>query len=386
MFYQLPPAGNPITLKKSEGSIHELGDILQSPKIQLYGSGTSALAAAIKAAMVSKGKSKAEVLLPAYTCPELVSAILFAGADPVLVDLEEKRPWLSLADLEKKITDKTVAIIAVNLFGISERFDKIRAVIRSREIVLIEDSAQYFPTSASEIHWRGDLTVLSFGRGKPVSLLGGGAVIASNSSLYKDLAPVHSLQKKLAFGADALFQLKAVAYNLLLSPRLYWLPQSLPFLHLGETMYHPLISIEAFPSERLAYLPSNIRNYWRWQKQSNVKAEAIPELISNQLIDLPAMCCGTTFSPLIRYPFLAATKEKADRIYSNSKYYGLGVSRMYQKPLNEIEGLRNLFISQGPFPNSKEFADLLLTFPTHSGVPENYMARTGERLFSDAGS
>lgn len=173
MFFQLPPAGNPITLKKSEKIPTWLEAVIESSKFQLYGSGTSALAAAIKAAIANKGINQAEVLLSAYTCPELVSAILFAGANPVLVDFESKRPWLDLVELDNKLTDKTVAIIAVSLFGIPERFDKLKAIIRDRGVVLIEDSAQYFPASDRDIEWQGDLTVLSFGRGKPISLLGG---------------------------------------------------------------------------------------------------------------------------------------------------------------------------------------------------------------------
>jgi len=381
MFYQLPPAGNPISLKKSNGAIQELGDILQSSEFRLYGSGTSALAAAIKAIMTAKGVDSAEVLLPAYTCPELVSAILFAGAAPVLVDFESRRPWLDLTELESKITDKTVAIIAVNLFGISERFDSIRAIIKDREIALIEDSAQYFPASSPDIHWQGDVAILSFGRGKPVSILGGGAVICSDSKLYQYLPIVESIAAN-GFVADIIFRLKSTAYNILLSPRCYWLPESLPFLHLGETVYHPMVSINPFPAERLAYLPANIKSYWsRQQKSSFNREELFPQFKTSDLIDLPSLCCGTELPPLIRYPFLATTKEQADKLHFVSKHYGLGVSRMYQKPLNEMEGLDSVFKEQGPFPNAKEFADLLLTLPTHPGVPANYPESLGGKLF-----
>jgi hypothetical protein len=160
---------------------------------------------------------------------------------------------------------------------------------------------------------------------------------------------------------------------MLLSPRFYWLPESLPFLHLGETVFHPMTSITSFPAERLVYLSANVCAYWERQQQVTLNGkQLIPELMLSNLTDLPMLCCTDILPPLIRYPFLAPTKEKADSIYSNSKRYGLGVSRMYQKPLNEIPGLKELFKTQGPFPNSKEFADLLLTFPTHQAVLPSY--------------
>ncbi len=344
------------------------------------------MAAVIKAVMAARGTGKAEVLLPAYTCPELVSATLFAGADPVLVDLEPKRPWLNLTELEKKISADTAAIIAVNLFGIPERFDRLKALTKHRGITLIEDSAQYFPASANAIRWQGDLTILSFGRGKPVSLLGGGAVICSDNSISHYLPSNETEGGGAGFTADKLFQLKATMYNLLLSPRFYWLPESLPFLHLGETVYHPMDSIKAFPSGRLAYLPPNLKAYWDRHRHSGGRTDRIfSQLTHGEWTDLPAICCGNELPPLIRYPFLAANKKQANRIYSRSKRHGLGVTRMYKKPLNEIEGLEHVFAGQGPFPNAKEFADLLLTFPTHRGVPENFAEVFNKTLRIDTG-
>lgn len=374
MFYQLPPAGNPITLKKTEKPLDELGQLLGAPRLRLYGSGTSALAAALKAILSVKQYEKPEVLLPAYTCPELVSAIIFSGATPVLLDLDPSCPWINLDDLQRKITDCTVAVIAVNLFGIPERFEQIRSVIRNRGIVLIEDGAQSFPASRRHIQWRGDMTILSFGRGKPVSLLGGGAVVCSESGFYRYL-PVADSDSSLdnaGLMADLLFRGKSIAYNMLLSPRSYWLPESLPFLHLGETVYHPLTAITPFPSPALAYLPANIRAYWRRQATSINSEQLLPPLLKQALTDVPATCCGSEMPPLIRYPFLARTREQANTLYAESKTHGLGVSRMYQKPLNIIPGLVDMFKDQGPFPNASRFADLLLTFPTHSGVVSGY--------------
>ncbi|RKZ65668.1 MAG: hypothetical protein DRQ44_07780, partial [Gammaproteobacteria bacterium] len=101
MFYQLPPVGSPIVLDSSKA----LADVavFSSYQTQFYASGTAALAAALVAVLAKSQKSfksgQAEILLPAYGCPDLISAAVFAGVKPVLVDLEADRPWLDLPSL-----------------------------------------------------------------------------------------------------------------------------------------------------------------------------------------------------------------------------------------------------------------------------------------------
>ena len=93
MFYQLPPAGNRITF--SVDSNVPLPWFLSSDRATFYHSGTAALAAAIIAAKTARAIHDAEVILPAYACPDLLSAAIFARVRPVLVDLE-KENWDSL--------------------------------------------------------------------------------------------------------------------------------------------------------------------------------------------------------------------------------------------------------------------------------------------------
>ena len=256
MFYQLPPAGDRISLA---GGVRDGGapEKLFLPwQAGFFNSGTAALAAAVMAAIRRKGAHDPEVILPAYGCPDLVSAVLHAGARPVLVDLEPQRPWMDLEQLSASVRTQTAAIVAVSLFGIRERMPALRAIAGRTAAVLIEDSAQAFPKNGVESFWDGDLVVLSFGRGKPVGLLGGGAVLYRDES-FRGLLP------ECAPGADAptlqgmSFRLKAGLYNLMSSPRAYWIPAGLPFLHLGETRFRPLPAVGCMDAARLELLSVN---------------------------------------------------------------------------------------------------------------------------------
>ncbi len=378
MFYQLPPVGNPVNLHVCEQTQADSAVSLFSPyKTQYYASGTAALAAALVAAIKAKDGDAAEIIIPAYACPDLVSALVFVGAKPVLVDFEVDRPWLDLTKLASAITEKTAAIVAVDLFGINERWPQLKALAKQKEIVLIEDSAQYFPgghdSQAQQQNWQGDLIVLSFGRGKPVSLLGGGAVLTKKPSLFDRLPKPQRIATSLS--QRFLFTLKARMYNAMISPFLYWLPQALPFLHLGETRYHVLAGIKSLDKERLYLLMSNISRY-QGDTEATARCNKISTMLDSldKINNLPRLCHLEENRRLLRYPLLVEVKSR-DRVYQKLKQAGLGASVMYPTSLPKIKGLNHILGSkQGDnkqgFPNAEMFASQILTLPTHSAVAE----------------
>ncbi len=371
MFYQLPPVGNPICLRAQVGT--SISSLFPSYQIQFYASGTAALAAAIIAAIKQQDSRTPEIILPAYACPDLISAVVYAGGKPVLVDLEADRPWLGLAQLSAAITENTVAIIAVNLFGISERWPQLRKLTEHQGIVLIEDSAQYFPAGDAsqkdnQQNWQGDLVVLSFGRGKPVSLLGGGAVLTKKPDLLEYLPKPESIASGLI--PRLVFGLKARLYNLMISPLFYWLPQSLPFLHLGETRYHALSSLDGFAQVRLDLLSSNICHYQN-DAEAITRSEKISAILNSQdkITNLPRLCNMKVSRRLLRYPLLLDVASR-DKVYRKLKQAGLGVSILYPASLPKIMGLKDILDDKLAFPNAEMFSSRLLTLPTHSHISE----------------
>ncbi len=388
MFYQLPPVGNPIQLSSTE-SLDSLHQIFPGCyQAHYYASGTGALAAAIITAIRLKGIDKPEVILPAYGCPDLISAVLFAGANVVLVDLESDRPWISHVQLAEKINENTVAIIAVNLFGILEQRQALRSIAAQAGALLIEDSAQAFPSYAEEDFWQGDLIVLSFGRGKPVSLLGGGAVLFNNSnkkcSEFHRLLAVGTTQGNMHLRDQTAFHLKARLYNWMIRPELFWLPQSMPFLHLGETRYHSLRSLQEIDPIRLCMLPANIKAYQT--ALMHVQEELAATLNRCNLeqagiIDLPRVCNISQHRRLLRYPLLIDS-DRRDLLYARLQQLGLGASLMYPKALPEIPALAALLSAQGSFPAASEFAEKIITLPTHLHVSASDIENIGSVISS----
>lgn len=370
MFYRLPPAGDPVEFGSIVSPEESLNGYFKPYEPRFYSSGTCALAAALLAILKRKRTDSPEVLLPGYSCPALVSAILYTGATPVLVDLEENRPWMSLGQLRQKLCERSVAIIAVHLFGIPERLNLIKEIIGKKDIFLIEDSAQCLPKRCGAA-WSGDFVIISFGRGKPVSLLGGGAVLTKDPDLKK-LLPKPPPRKALRWTQSATFKLKASAYNMFLSPMLYWLPASLPLLHLGETSFKPLKAISAFSESALSSIPAGL--YAHWDRRNYVETKItgmLSHFNSSIVLDLPRLCCGPNLPRMLRYPILVLDTLVRDKLFEYLHAAGLGVSRMYPGALAHIVGLEEILASQDPLPCAEKFAKSIITLPTHTRVRSN---------------
>lgn len=370
MFYALPPAGQPISLRAGPPAARSPLACFLPWQAQFYASGTAALAAAIGVAVRLRGGSDPQVILPAYGCPDLVSAVLYAGARPVLVDLEPDRPWMDLERLAAQVGAQTVAIVAVSLFGIRERIAAIRAIAERSSALLIEDSAQAFPAASDPVSfWEGDLAVVSFGRGKPVSLLGGGAVLFRDDS-YRALLPACPVPAAPSARQRLAFRLKAVLYNLMSAPRAYWLPAGLPMLRLGETRFQPLAAVRCMDAARLELLAANVAAFrGRTLHVQAALAGRIAELAgrSGAVLDLPAACRVPAGHALLRYPVLLAPDVR-DRIYKSMKEKGLGASVMYPAALPDIAGLAPYLGTADAVPVARDFAHRILTLPLHGRV------------------
>ncbi len=101
-------------------------------------SGTSALHIALLAADIGEGD---EVIVPAMTCPDTLNAVTFAGAVPVIVDIEPYRFGMDPAGIAPAMTPRTKAVIPVHLYGAVVDPDVFR-VCRDHELMIIEDAAE----------------------------------------------------------------------------------------------------------------------------------------------------------------------------------------------------------------------------------------------------
>lgn len=141
-------------------------------------SGTAALHLAYDLAGVGPGD---EVIVPVLTCTATSHPVLLLGAKPVFADIRPDTLTIDPADVEKKITDRTKAIVAVHLGGQVEDVQNLRRLSRKYDIPIIEDAAQAL--GAGRIG-HGDYTCYSFQAIKHLTTGDGGMLVVKRASDY----------------------------------------------------------------------------------------------------------------------------------------------------------------------------------------------------------
>jgi dTDP-4-amino-4,6-dideoxygalactose transaminase len=370
MLRSLRPVGNRIAAPEdTDGRAIEA--LAEGYRVLHLSSGTAALALAICMARKRSGVSSPEVILPAYGCPDLVAAAIHAGARPMLADVGHNSAEYDLEAVSALIGPNTAAIVAVTFLGIRPDFSGLRTLIGDRNIVLIEDSAQWFPRAPTQ-RFCGDYVVLSFGRGKPVNVLGGGALLVSGT-MESPLEPA-------ARGAS-MDAAKVAIYNSLIHPRVYGIAERMPFLGIGLTKYHPLEEIAGMPRSHRQRLPANVRRYVSRRLDVQAKwREAIARGGKSHIVDLPLTHGVPADYALLRYPILAGSKALRDEIHARLRQAGLGASTMYAQALPDIERVGPLVTVQSDLAHARDFAARLLTLPTHEDVDDATIERTASLL------
>ena len=152
--------------------------------------GTAALEVVLAALGVGPGD---EVIVPDFTFIATASAVLAAGALPVLVDVTPDTYCLDPDLVEEKITDSTKAIIAVHMGGHPADLDRLSEIARRHSIRLVEDSAHAHGSEwkGRKIGAIGDIGTFSFQASKLITAGEGGIIITNDDELERRARSVH---------------------------------------------------------------------------------------------------------------------------------------------------------------------------------------------------
>jgi dTDP-4-amino-4,6-dideoxygalactose transaminase len=174
-----------LTMGPRTGAFEEaLGAWIGTPHALAVSSGTAALHLACRAAGIGAGD---EVIVPAITFVASASAPRWCGADVVLCDVESpQRPNIDVADVERRLTPRTKAVVAVHFAGYPADVRALRRLCDKHGLVLIEDAAQAIGAVVDGRHQAGtvgDLGCFSFFSKKQLCVGEGGAVTTADDSL-----------------------------------------------------------------------------------------------------------------------------------------------------------------------------------------------------------
>lgn len=174
--------------EEAEKFCKEASAILGVKYAFLCNSGSSAGLLALSALELPKGS---EVIISATTFPTIFNIIIQCGLVPVVVDAEPGTYNFRVDDVEKAITEKTGAIIAIHVVGNPVDMPKLMAMVnrKAKKIYVIEDNCDGWGSSidGKSVGSYGDISFTSFHAAHIVSLGVGGGVFTDNADLARNV-------------------------------------------------------------------------------------------------------------------------------------------------------------------------------------------------------
>lgn len=167
--------------------VHEFqaafAEYLGVPHALACSSGTTALHLALLALGVGPGD---EVIVPDVSFVATVNAVRYVGATPVLCDITGRNWGLNPEKVEKLITPRTAAIIAVHLYGVSCDIYELSRIAGEHHLALVEDAAEGlggFAYHGEPLGTLSDIATFSFYGNKVITTGEGGMVVTRHSEL-----------------------------------------------------------------------------------------------------------------------------------------------------------------------------------------------------------
>ena len=286
-------------------------------------SGTSALHLALLAAGVGPGD---EVVTTPFTFVATVAAITYAGATPVLVDIDPVSYTIDPALIEDAITPKTKAIIPVHLYGQPADMDPILDIARRHGLAVIEDAcqahlAEYKGRRAGSM---GEYGCFSFYPGKNLGAYGeGGAAVTSLDGGDRTLRMLRD------WGAERRYHHELRGFN-----------------YRMEGIQGAVLGV------KLKYLPA-------WTEARRSAAATYGQLLSTVGVPTPV---ELEYSKHVYHVYAVRVPER-ERVQRELSDRGVQTNIHYPFPVHLLEAYRDLGYAGGAFPASERAAAEVLSLP-----------------------
>lgn len=352
----------------SDECLKEVAEYLGARYLFPVNSGRTALYLTLKAALAPGSK----VVLPGYTCYTVAAAVVRAGMTPVVSDSDPADLEYDLDALRGTVREHAniKAVVVCHLFGIAVDIAKIRGIVGS-EVLIIDDAAQGYGIKAGGrfLGLGGDVGFFSFGRGKNLSLVGGG-LLATNNDFLGDKISALSEAELPGAGSTGKEWLMALAYNPATHPVWFNILSRLPGITLGVSRFDqefPVAGASAFKVRllrevfRLAEGENDNRRQVARRYMELLQGKAGIAIPRSRVDDNP----GT-----LRFPVLVANVGRREEILRQGTRRGWGLSGMYPTALNGIPQLRQELAAK--LPGAEAIARSIVTLPTH-----RFMQRAG---------
>jgi UDP-2-acetamido-2-deoxy-ribo-hexuluronate aminotransferase len=300
-------------------------------------SGTDALHLSIEALGIGEGD---EVITTPFTFFATAEAILYTGATPVFVDIEQETMNIDPGKIEAAVTKRTKAVLPVHIFGHPADMEKIAAVAKEHKLKIIEDCAQSFGAS---VHGKktgslGDAGCFSFYPSKNLGAFGdGGMVLLNDPSVAADIRKLRN------HGSRGSYRHESVGFN-----------SRLDEIQAGVLLVK-MKRIDAYNNKR------------------RQKAALYGELLSDR-VERPAERPGYTHV----YHQYTIRSSRRDEIQMRLRENNISSVVYYPTPLHIQEAVNFLGYKKGDFPVAEETSERVLSLPMYPELEETSIARIAD--------
>ena len=381
---QVPPVFSPVSARsliggaaaacglraRIEGARDALRGRYDAADALLTDSGTSALILALRATVPPGGT----IAYPGYSCIDLTTAALGAGMRVRLYDIDPRTLSPDLDSVSRAIDRGVDAIVVAHLYGYPADVQGVQRLASARGIPVIEDSAQGAGGTLQGVRLGsiGDISVLSFGRGKGTTTGSGGAILIRTPELA---ARLRVMGEQLSLGRRGGKDVGILAAQWLFSHSLlYRLPASVPILRLGEMVYHPPRRPRSMSAAAVAMLPAVLRFDDVDVASRRARAQGLIARINGSGRVVPIQPVSGGAPGFLRL----AVADSTGLLAAHTR---LGIIRGYPLTLAQHEPLKPMLLSgENAGPGSMLLRDRLFTLPTHSRVRARDEIRLQELL------
>jgi dTDP-4-amino-4,6-dideoxygalactose transaminase len=307
-------------------------------------SGTDALLVSLMALQIKQGD---EIITTPFTFFSTAGSIVRVGAKPVFVDVDPISYNIDPSGIEKKITEKTRAIIPVHLFGQISKMEAIMEIAQRHNLAVIEDAAQAIGASRDGIKSGnfGDCGCFSFYPTKNLGGFGDGGLVTTNTDSLAE--KIRALRDH---GQNPRYFYRVIGGNFRL-----------------DGIQGAVLNI------KLRYLES-------WNAKRRQNAALYNSIFADSPIKTPKID-SNNISIYHQYTVTVSERDKLQKFLAENE---IGSAVFYPKPLHLQDCFRELGYKQGDFPVAERLCNQVLSLPVYPElVPEQieYVAKTALKFY-----
>ncbi|MEX0621633.1 MAG: aminotransferase class V-fold PLP-dependent enzyme [Candidatus Woykebacteria bacterium] len=364
----------------AEGALEpteKLKEILEqyfSLRVFPVNSGRSAIYLFLKAAEIGKGD---EVIIQAYTCNAVPNPVVWTEATPIYADIKSDTLNVDPAEVEKKISGKTRAVILQHTMGRPGPIEEILEIAKKHDLLVLEDCAHALggKHNGRKLGTFGDAAIVSFGREKVISSLAGGAILVKTTKLLRPVIKVTSQLPNLPIARTGGEFFNFFAWRLLLRKIYFRGPGEKLIKNLNKyDFFNVVTSKKEKIGERPNWYPASMTNIFaqiaadefenleKYNSNRRKIAEFYLENVSNPDFKLLSSHEGV-------YLRVVALHKEATRVLSEAKKRKFWFGNWYNTPVypkGVDEG--RLGYKMGDCPVAETTAEQTINLPNHLGM------------------